>query len=154
MEAGEILAANVRTCIEILRQVNPGGRIYVWSDMFDPNHNAHDDYYLVRGDLSGSWLGLDPEVIIVPWYFAKRDESLKFFSGRGHRQIMAGYYDSNPANVLKWIESAREIPGALGIMYTTWRNDYSQLETFSGLIEQGSGSGPSTNQKRNSLSLQ
>jgi len=48
LDAGALLADNVRACIGILLQVNPGGRIYVWSDMFDPNHNAHADYYLAR----------------------------------------------------------------------------------------------------------
>src|SRR5947208_12534365 len=51
LDAGALLAENVKTCIQILREVNPGGRIYVWSDMFDPHHNAHKDYYLVHGDL-------------------------------------------------------------------------------------------------------
>ena len=32
--------------------------VVVWSDMFDPNHNAVDDYYLVNGTLAGSWEGL------------------------------------------------------------------------------------------------
>src|SRR5258706_1042143 len=44
LDAGAILADNVKTCIKILREVNPDGTIYVWSDMFDPNHNAHDNY--------------------------------------------------------------------------------------------------------------
>ena len=35
--------------------------------MFDPNHNAHANYYLVRGDLTGSWKGLDNDIIVVPW---------------------------------------------------------------------------------------
>jgi hypothetical protein len=83
LDAGALLADNARTCVNILRQVNPGGRIYVWSDMFDPQHNAHKDYYLVRGDLTGSWEGLDQEVIVVPWYFEKRAQSLKFFAQRG-----------------------------------------------------------------------
>ena len=59
LDAGALLADNVRACTRILREINPGGRIYVWSDMFDPYHNARDDYYLVRGDLAGSWKGLD-----------------------------------------------------------------------------------------------
>ena len=36
--------------------------IYVWNDMFDPFHNAVNDYYLVRGDLKGSWEGLPKDV--------------------------------------------------------------------------------------------
>ncbi len=55
----------MRTCAGFLRQVNPGGRIYVWSDMFDPNHNAHANYYLVRGNLTNSWQGLDSDIITL-----------------------------------------------------------------------------------------
>jgi len=128
--AGAMLADNVRTCIGLLREVNPGGRIYVWSDMFDPHHNARKDFYLARGDYTGSWEGLDPDVTIVPWYFEKRAESLKFFADRGHRQVIAGYYDSAPARVREWIAAARPHPGVEAVMYTTWRNDFSQLEAF------------------------
>src|SRR5207237_893193 len=37
--SGQILADNVKTCVGILRDLSPGSQIYVWSDMFDPNHN-------------------------------------------------------------------------------------------------------------------
>jgi hypothetical protein len=134
LDAGALLADNVRTCIQILREVNPGGRIYVWSDMFDPNHNAHKNYYLVRGDLSGSWEGLDKDVIVVPWYFEKRRESLRFFAERGNRQVIAGYYDHDPKQILQWLDSARDVKGVMGVMYTTWQSDYSDLEEFGRLI--------------------
>ena len=38
--------------------------------MFDPNHNATPTYqydYPVEGDLTGSWLGLQPGFIIMNW---------------------------------------------------------------------------------------
>ncbi|MEW6307095.1 MAG: hypothetical protein AB1705_26830 [Verrucomicrobiota bacterium] len=130
LDAGALLADNARTCVKILREVNPGGDIYVWNDMFDPHHNAHKDYYLVRGDLAGSWEGLDQDVIIVPWYFSKRDASLKFFADRGHRMIIAGYYDSNPANVLQWLDAAAKVKGVEGVMYTTWQRNFNDLEKF------------------------
>jgi hypothetical protein len=130
LDAGAILADNVRTCIRLLREVNPGGRIYVWSDMFDPHHNAHADYYLVRGTLVGSWEGLDKSVIIVPWYFEKRAESLQWFADRGHRQVIAGYYDAAPERVRDWLEAARPHAGVEGVMYTTWQQRYEDLERF------------------------
>lgn len=134
LDAGAILSDNVRTCIRILCETNPGGDIYVWSDMFDPHHNAVKDYYLVRGDLAGSWAGLDKDVIIVPWYFEKRNESLHWFAERGHRQVMAGYYDHEPARVRHWLSSAKDLPGVVGVMYTTWERKYSDLEEFSRFI--------------------
>jgi hypothetical protein len=135
LDAGALLADNVRSCVKILREVNPGGRIYVWSDMFDPHHNAHKDYYLVRGDLSGSWEGLDPDVTIVPWYFEKRVESLKFFAQRGHRQVIAGYYDHRPEQAADWLTAAKPNQGVEGIMYTTWQNKYDDLERFAEVVK-------------------
>jgi hypothetical protein len=131
---GQILADNVRTCAAILRATNPGGRIYVWSDMFDPNHNARDDYYLVNGTLAGSWEGLDRDVVIVPWHFAKRAESLRFFADRGHEQIIAGYYDAAPERIRDWLSAARQVRGVTGVMFTTWKRNYDDLERFAELV--------------------
>jgi hypothetical protein len=131
MDAGGILADNVKTCIGILRKVNPGGDIYVWSDMFDPNHNAHANYYLVHGDLTGSWRGLDKDVIIVPWDFEKRAESLKWFAGLGNRMLIAGYYDGQPERITQWLDAAKQTQAnVIGVMYTTWQHKYGDLETF------------------------
>jgi len=134
--AGEVLAKNVRRCTEIVRRVDPRADIYVWSDMFDPGHNARPRYYLVASTLEGSWEGLDPSVRVVCWYFGKRRESVRFFAGRGHKVVLAGYYDTGDvrANVMGWRRAAAEVPGAaLGLIYTTWRNDYKDLETFARL---------------------
>jgi hypothetical protein len=130
LSAGQLLADNARTCTKIIHDVNPSARIYVWSDMFDPHHNAKDHFYLARGDYAGSWEGLDKDVTIVPWYFEKRAESLKFFADRGHRQVIAGYYDSNPAGVKDWLKAAAPYEGVEAVMYTTWQNNYRDLETF------------------------
>ncbi len=126
LDAGQILAENVRFCTGLLK----GSDVYVWSDMLDPHHNAVKDYYLVRGDLAGSWEGLDKGVVIINWNFGKRDQSLKFFADRGHRQIVAGYYDSKPAQVKEWLASAGKVEGVVGAMYTTWRNQYDGIEEF------------------------
>lgn len=133
---GEILADNARTCIRIAREVAPQAKLYVWNDMFDPHHNAvPGPYYLVNGSLEKSWEGLDKNVIIVAWYFEKRSESLKFFADRGHPYIIAGYYDANPEQAAQWLKTAKGIPGYQGIMYTTWRNNYRDLEMFSKVVD-------------------
>lgn len=44
-----MLADNVRVCTQILREVNPGGDIYVWSNMFDPNHNFGPRIWRIGG---------------------------------------------------------------------------------------------------------
>ena len=92
--AGALLADNVRTAVGIVRALRPAAPLFAWSDMFDPHHNAHADYYLAEGDIAGSWEGLPPELVLMNWNGGKRAESLAFFAGRGHRQLIAGYYDS------------------------------------------------------------
>jgi hypothetical protein len=126
MDAGAMLAANATDCTKLLE----GSTAHVWSDMFDPHHNAVKDYYLVRGDLAGSWEGLDKSVVIVNWNFGKRDASLALFANRGHRQVIAGYYDGPVGQAREWLASAAKVRGVEGIMYTTWKNDYDDLETF------------------------
>jgi hypothetical protein len=103
--------------------------------MFDPHHNAVKDYYLVRGDLAGAWEGLDKSVVIMNWNFDKRDESLKFFADRGHRQVIAGYYDGPVGQVKQWLASAETVPGVVGVMYTTWHGNYDHIEAFARLCK-------------------
>jgi hypothetical protein len=136
LDAGGILAENVRTCIGILKEVNPGGRIYVWSDMFDPNHNAVNHYYLVRGNLANSWDGLSKDVIIALWYREKRDASMAFFAARGNPMLIAGYYDSPVSNMRQWLDSAGKAKGVEGTMYTTWQDNYTDLEGFERVVEE------------------
>jgi hypothetical protein len=130
MTPGQLVADNARTCTAILRQAAPKSRIAVWSDMFDPTHNATDPYYLVNGTLAGSWTGLDPATVIVNWNSDHAAESLRFFAKRGHRQVIAGYYDSGPASIRPWLAATKGIDGVIGVMYTTWRQDYTDLESF------------------------
>lgn len=131
---GQILAENARACVGILKEVNPGGRIYVWSDMFDPHHNAHAGYYLVNGDLAGSWEGLDQGVIVACWYFERRAESMRFFAERGHPVLIAGYYDGVPGagvrQIGEWLGAVPKGAELRGVMYTTWENRYGDLEGF------------------------
>ncbi len=92
--------------------------------------NAHDNFYLVNGDLAGSWLGLPKEMTVINWNHGAADKSLAFFGERGHTQILAGFYDGNPRDIASWLKTGRTTTGVTGAMYTTWRNDFSQLETF------------------------
>lgn len=132
MTPGAILADNVAYCQRLL----PGVNLYVWNDMFDPNHNAVDNYYLVNGDLKGSWEGLERRTTIVNWYFGKRDKSLPFFADRGHKQVIAGYYDGDVEKIRDWLASAKKVQGVTGVMYTTWEHDYSQLERFAEIVRE------------------
>ncbi len=127
---GQLLADQVRRSLDILRELNPRARVAVWSDMFDPNHNAVDHYYLVNGTLEGSWEGLPPDVLIANWNSGKAEASLRFFAERGHSQVIAGFYDGDLANFRKWDAASRGVRGVVGFMYTTWQNRYDLLESY------------------------
>jgi hypothetical protein len=127
--AGQLLAANVRRCEELCREIQPGVSLCIWNDMFDPHHNAKaPPFYLVRGTLEGSWEGLSKETLIINWNQQKAD-SAKFFADRGHQQVLAGYYDAPVANIRDWLDQTRGM-NVTGVMYTTWRDNYADLEAF------------------------
>lgn len=128
--AGELLAENMRHCAALVREVNPQAKLCVWSDMFDPHHNARDNFYLVNGDLAGSWEGLPKEMTIVNWNHEQAKKSLPFFGDRGHEQVLAGYYDSDPAAIADWLAAGKGTRGITGAMYTTWTNNFDHLEAF------------------------
>jgi hypothetical protein len=136
LRPAKALADNVRRCAEIIRKRDPGKRICIWSDMFDPYHNARKAgrYYLVKGDgpWHGSWEGLPADVVVVNWHghAPGRAESLKHFAARGHKQVLAGYYDGPPGRIGDWLRDAAGVEGVIGVMYTTWQHKYDDLGAF------------------------
>jgi hypothetical protein len=131
----QILGDCITKQVEILRGVNPDSEVLIWSDMLDPNHNAHDNYYLVEGDFANSWNYVPKDLIILCWYYNKRNESLKFFSSLGFRTFAGAYYDGDTLeNPRGWLKVMEQTPGACGIMYTTWQNKYELLAPFGDLV--------------------
>lgn len=133
---GQMLADNVRFCIASVRKEDPGKQILVWSDMFDPTHNAQPKgkYYLVKGDgpWFNSWKGLDSDVTVVNWQSnsSTRRDSLAHFAGLGCHQILAGYYDGPIDAIKSWLADAAQVKGVDGVMYTTWTGNFNDLGPF------------------------
>lgn len=137
VSAGAYVAQTTRRSIALLRRINPKYEISVWSDMYDPNENAVDHYFIVNGSLQGSWNGLAPGTVVMTWDGGAR--ALQFFSHLGVRQVIGGYYDSVD-NVRQWLDEADQVEaqGAQGIdgfLYTTWDGDYTDLEAVAALIK-------------------
>ncbi|MFI5201545.1 MAG: T9SS type A sorting domain-containing protein [Candidatus Kapaibacterium sp.] len=127
----QLLADNVRKCDSIMHEVHPGAEVFDWSDMFDSLHNAHDNYYLVNGNLSGDWNLIPKDFTIVNWNGGNMSRSLNFFSKLGFSQITSPYYDvQNTNNIRAWRLAMDTIPNMRGMMYTTWASDYSFLTPF------------------------
>lgn len=129
---GQLLAWNVRQAAQIIREVRPDAEIWVWSDMFDPQHNAVDRYYVVNGSLRGSWEGLDPGIGIVNWHGGLAGKNCRFFADLGLRQILSGYYDGDEdgSAIATWLTNTADVPGIVGAMYTTWEDRYQAMEVW------------------------
>jgi hypothetical protein len=143
LTGGQLLASNLQQTVQTLQGVwGAGTTFYLWDDMFSPYHNAVNDYYDVEGDLTGSWTGLPPGSIIMNWNLGNLTKSLTFFSGtdtsvtpaqpHAMQQIIAGYYDSGDGttSATQEVQAAMGIKGLVGLMYTSWVDDYSQLGEY------------------------
>jgi len=130
---GQLLADGVKQCVDIIRAIRPDAKIWVWSDMFDPFHNAHEKYYLVNGTWAASWEGLPKEVGIANWAGHLAGKNCYWFAMRGHEQVLCGYYDNpednNGEKMRAWLK-AGEGTSVVGAMYTTWRSSYDPLVTW------------------------
>lgn len=134
---GELLGECVTKQTQILRRHNPGAQIYIWSDMFDPNHNAHGDYYLVEGDYTGSWKHVPKDLIMAVWGGKPRGKSLGFLAEQGFSILVSCYYDANDLKEVQgWVDLAQKTPNVRGVMYTPWEKKYSLLPAFGDLITQ------------------
>ena len=145
LSAGQLLAWSVGETTKTYSSVASGRPLYIWSDMFDPTHNARDNYFSVEGDLTGGWAGVPSGVTVLNWNLGQLHESLLWFSGRNskqpvrHEQIIAGYYDrgDGAAAAREELRAASGVPGVQGFMYTTWNDDYSQLPPFAQAVRAG-----------------
>jgi hypothetical protein len=135
-DLGELLGQCVTQQSEILRRHLPAVQIYAWSDMFDPHHNAHGNYYLARGDFTGSWRHVPKDLVMAIWGGAPRPESVRFFAEQGFPMLLACYYDAdNLDEVVGWLKLARATPAVRGLMYTPWEKKYSLLPAFGDLLK-------------------
>ena len=132
---GELLGECVTKTASILRDHIPSVEIYIWSDMFDPNHNAHGKYYLVDGDFTDSWKHVPKSLIMTVWGGEPREASLHFFADQGFRTLVACYYDApDLKDVEGWLQIARQTRKVRGLMYTPWEKKYDLLGDFGDLL--------------------
>jgi hypothetical protein len=135
-DMAELLGQCITRQVKILRRHMPGVEVYIWSDMLDPHHNAHGDYYLVRGDFTGSWKHVPKDLVIAVWGGAPRESSLRHFAGKGFRTLIACYYDANSLDEVKaWLGAASPFPKVRGLMYTPWQKKYALLGDFGDLLQ-------------------
>ena len=127
---GELLAAHIAKATNLVDMLTGHKPISVWDDMFNPHHNAVEDYFHVNNTLEGSWLGLPTSVRLLTWSSwtwgsegraSIRRASLRFFEERGHEQIIAGYSDEDVIeNYRSWMAAADGVSNVTGVIYATW----------------------------------
>jgi hypothetical protein len=130
-----LLAESVRRQYDIIRKVNPKAEISAWADMFAPTDNARDNYYCVKGDLTGTWNMVPKDILMVVWENGHGPIALKHFADNGFRTLAGAYYDhATLDNDRKWLDACNGTPGCLGLMYTTWQQKYGLLEDFAEMV--------------------
>jgi hypothetical protein len=134
-DMGRLLGECITREVDIVRRHMPGCQVYIWSDMLDPNHNAHGNYYLVNGNFAGSWKHVPPDLRMAVWGGEAQTKSLKFFQDEGFKILGACYYDADNLNAVKdWMTAARPLSNVQGFMYTPWQKKYQLLPEFGDMI--------------------
>ncbi len=128
MTPAEIIADNVQRCVDIFRGVTEDAELFIWSDMFDPFHNAHDNYYLVNGDFSGTAEMIPNDLIIVDWNTSERDNSLNYFSELGFEVAVSTDCSGSMLSARPWAEAVRRYGNGRGMIYVTWNRRYDFIE--------------------------
>jgi len=133
---GQLLADATQRIEQIAHSINPQWNLIVWSDMYDPYHNAVGKYYLANGTLAGSWGGLPASWDIANWH--NRDpNTLSFFEDHGNRQILCGFYDDSGPDysIDDWLDMSSQHQGVYAAMYTTWHQDFSKLAEWAVVVK-------------------
>lgn len=134
-DMGRLLGECITREVEIVRKHIPGCQVYTWSDMLDPNHNAHGNYYLVKGSFADSWKHVPRDLRMAVWGGTVREKSLKFFQDEGFDMLVACYYDADNLDDVKgWLTAAQPNPKVRGFMYTPWQKKYQLLPAFGDTI--------------------
>lgn len=141
LSAARIMADSVSRQYEIIKKVNPDAKVWVWSDMFCPWENAHESYYSVRGSCVGGVEWLPKDLGIACWGAARHAaKSMAYFAAYGHRTLAAAFYDESAElkGTQLWLDAMNAVPRCAGVMYTTWRNDFSLMDPFWKMVKERS----------------
>lgn len=136
----------------IMETAKPGVEKLLWNDPFSPWHNALTAYWMVKGSMHYSWLGVSTNWVIMNWQSTAKENEMKFWSGLDatypiprHRQILCPY--ESAAAMTSWLTAlntaeAQGVRDVVGMMFTTWAKgsdgldgNYSQLEAAASAVK-------------------
>lgn len=128
LSPGALLARHLQESVLRLHAQVESPRIYTWSDMLDPTHNAVDGYYLANGSFAESWVDLPSDLVIVNW--RADSDSFQHFEGLGLRQLVSG----DGSNIVERLAAAEGVSGIVGAHFVDWGSDYTALEWFASTV--------------------
>ncbi|MFN8613527.1 MAG: hypothetical protein U0931_38670 [Vulcanimicrobiota bacterium] len=132
LDLGQLLAGCINRQAELIRSALPQAEVIIWSDMLDPGHNGHGDYYLCEGSFAQTARHVNRELRVAVWGREARPESLAHFDRLGFSTLVACFYD---ARDLSEVENWRRAAGSdRPFMYTAWSKDYTHLKSFSAVL--------------------
>jgi hypothetical protein len=130
LTSSALLGQRLSRCETTLRLENPAARVFVWGDLFDPAVNGKDPYYLTgEGGWKLAWKFL-PKNLAVVNLNSQDHESVAWFARHDVDQILAGYGDGAEGDIRATLAKAGKSSRVVGVMYTTWLNNYNSLEAF------------------------
>jgi hypothetical protein len=131
LSMAQILGDCITKQCGIVRQAIPQANIVIWSDMLDPGHNAVNNYYLMKGDLTDTWKHVPKDLTIMCWHAEAMQKNVRFFTKHGFPVMASIYRDAGRSGTMEeWLRVLDREPAARGVMYTTWGGGYSDLEQF------------------------
>ncbi len=129
-----IWADDIRYYYQTIRSANPEARIFVWSDMVDPAHNANL-YGTEEVAPIFKEYGLT-DLIMIPWKSDIARESVRFFAEHGF-PIMPSCQEATEegfSQAPKWARFVREFyvnqPLPYGLMHCNWGYRFNSEQTW------------------------
>eukprot|EP01052_Picozoa_sp_SAG31_P017178 SAG31_NODE_1164_length_9581_cov_16.106623_2_plen_723_part_00 len=107
-------------------------------DMFNPYHNAHDDYFLINGTVAGSWEGIPPQVQVMNWGPPISCKCGGFGSPVYHHELPPGTCPCHISRPTPGGSSGTTTDYAAGLRFFAHRG---LRQTFAGYYDSRNGSG-------------
>ncbi|RMD88855.1 MAG: hypothetical protein D6813_11495, partial [Calditrichaeota bacterium] len=131
----QIWADDIRYYYKTIRQLNPKARIFIWSDMIDPAHNAR-----IYGTSEVASLLKDygmMDLVMIPWKSTISEKSVRFFARHGFpimpscQDITSEGYSTAPQWaywVRRFYRRKQQMP--YGLMHCKWGYAFDSQQTW------------------------
>lgn len=126
----QIFADDVKYYYDTIRKKAPDARIFIWSDMIDPNHNASKYATQEVAQLLIDYKMND--IIMVPWEHECAEKSINFLINKGFSVMASSQKQEGDISIAPlWAKILRDkfqnTDKLYGLMHAPWEYDYDTL---------------------------